>query len=72
MQRVAAFTVAGVMLVILADFPTTSPLAVAFAWLIFLSTLYLVGPVAMERVQAFITPKSAPASIGGTSGGGTF
>lgn len=65
MQRVGAFTIAAVMLVILADFPTTAGLAVAFAWLIFLSTLYLIGPVAFGRLQSFIgaatpAPTTAP------------
>lgn len=53
-QRVAAFVTLSVMLVILADFNTTASLAVAFAYLFLLATLYLVGPVAASRVQSMI------------------
>lgn len=53
-QRVAAFIIVGAFLVIAADFPLTAPLAVGFAWLFFLATLYLVGPVAFKRLQAMI------------------
>lgn len=53
-QRVAAFIVVGAMLIILADFETTGTLAVAFAYLFLLSTLYLVGPVALGRLQELI------------------
>lgn len=53
-QRVAAFVIVGVSLVILADFETTASLAVAFAYLFLLSTLFLVGPVAAARLQQAI------------------
>lgn len=53
-QRVTAFVIVGVMLVILADFPATASLAVAFAYLFFLATLFLVGPVAFARLQSAI------------------
>lgn len=66
-QRVAAFVIAGSMLVILADFETTAPIAVGFAYLFLLATLFLVGPVAFARLQSMIgvTP---PAAIGGGGG----
>jgi hypothetical protein len=57
-QRVAAFAIVAVSLVILADYDTTAPIAVGFAYLFLLSTLYLVGPVAMSRLQSMIGVKS--------------
>lgn len=53
-QRVAAFVLVGVSLVIMADYGPTAPIAVGFAYLFLLSTLYLVGPVAFERLQKMI------------------
>lgn len=50
-QRVAAFVVFGTFLVIMADFPSTAPLSVAFAYLFLIATFFLVGPVAFERIQ---------------------
>lgn len=68
-QRVAAFVIFGVMLVVLADYPTTAPIAVGFAYLFLLSVLVLVGPIAFGRLQALIgaTPD---APTGGGGGGG--
>ena len=68
MERVAAFVIVGTSLVILADFETTGPIAVAFGYLILLSSLVLVGPIAAERLQTVIGVKPT----GGTSGGGTY
>jgi hypothetical protein len=59
-QRIAAFVIVGVFLVVAADYETTAPLAVGFAYLFLLSTLYLVGPVAFSRLQTVIGAKSTP------------
>jgi hypothetical protein len=53
-QRVAAFGIVGVMLIVAADYETTAPIAVGFAYLFLLSTLYLVGPIAFGRLQELI------------------
>lgn len=66
-QRVAAFVIVGASLVILADFPTTAPIAVGFAYLFLLSTLILVGPIAAQRLQSMIGVKP-DAAIGGGGG----
>ncbi len=68
MERAAAFVIVGTSLVILADFETTGPIAVAFGYLILLSSLILVGPIAAQRLQEMIGAKPT----GGTSGAGTW
>lgn len=51
MERVAGFAIMGFVLIVASDFPTTAPLAVAFAWLIFLSSALIVGPAAFKNLQ---------------------
>jgi hypothetical protein len=53
-QRVAAGVFVLVVLLAAADFEPTSSLAVAFAWVIFFSTLFTVGPSAFANVQTMI------------------
>jgi hypothetical protein len=62
MQRVAGFVVVTGALLVASDFAPTAPLAVAFAWLIFLSSALIVGPAAFANVQASLgvgTPTKA-------------
>jgi hypothetical protein len=68
-QQVAAFIIAGSMLVILADFETTAPIAVGFAYLFLLSTLFLVGPTAFGRLQTLIGASPTGSTSGATGGG---
>lgn len=60
-QRVTAFVIVGVMLVVAADYDTTAPLAVGFAYLILLTAVYFVGPIAFGRLQD-MTGASSPAA----------
>lgn len=53
-QRVVAFGVVGFALIVASDFETTGPLAAAFAGVILLSTVMLVGPVAFNRVSTLV------------------
>ena len=59
MQRVVAFVFVGFILVTMADFPETAPLAVGFAYLILLSAAMTVGPVALSRINELITEGNA-------------
>ena len=54
MERIAGFTIVFVVLITIADIPAMAPLAVAFAWVIFLSALMLVGPIAAERLSSLL------------------
>lgn len=55
MNRIVAFAFVGFVLVTASDFPETASLAVAFAYLILLSALMTVGPVAFGRITDLIT-----------------
>lgn len=66
MQRIVAGGVVFFSLVLAADIPATSQLAVAFAYLILLSAALTVGPVAFARVSAMVGGK--PASSGSHAG----
>ena len=54
-QRVVGFAVVALVLFMAADFPTTSELAVAFAYLIMLSALIAAGPAAFGRISSLVT-----------------
>lgn len=70
MQRLVAGGVVFFALVILADFDTTASIAVAFAYLILLSSLLTVGPVAMERISTLVgSPPLKATRSPGNSGG---
>lgn len=71
-QRVAAFIIVGMFLVIMADYETTAPIAVGFAYLFLLSSLILVGPVAFGRLQTLIGAKPEAATGGGGGGGAKY
>lgn len=59
MQRVAGFVVVTGVLLVASDFTPTAPLAVAFAWLIFLSSAMIVGPSAFANIQQSLVPTKA-------------
>lgn len=54
MQRGIAFGIVFFSLVMLADIPATSEVAVAFAYLILLATALTVGPVAFGRISSLV------------------
>lgn len=54
MQRVIAGGIVFFVLVMLADIPATSEVAVAFAYLILLSAALTVGPVAFGRISSLV------------------
>lgn len=62
MERIAAFVIVGLSLIVLADIDSMSTIAVAFAYLILLSVLMLAGPVAFGRLSALV---GAPGATGG-------
>jgi hypothetical protein len=51
-QRFMAWGVVAFSLIVLAEVPSTSQLAVAFAYLILVSVLLTVGPSAFANIQA--------------------
>lgn len=53
-QRVIAGGIVFFALVMLADIPATSQIAVAFAYLILLSAALTVGPVAFARISTLV------------------
>lgn len=71
MERIAAFVIVGLTLIVLADIEQLSSIAVAFAYLILLSVLMLAGPAAFARLSALVTAPSfnsrtrSPGSSGG-------
>lgn len=65
-QRLAAWGFVIFTLIVLAEFNATAELSVAFAYLILLSVLLTVGPVAFDNLSKMFT------TTGGTSGGGTW
>lgn len=64
MQQVVAFGVVAFVLVTASDFDTTAPVAVAFAYVILLTTAIAVGPVAFDRISSIV----GGASVGGGGG----
>lgn len=54
LQRGVAFGIVFFSLVMLADIPATSEVAVAFAYLILLSAALTVGPVAFGRISNLV------------------
>jgi len=50
-QRTGAFVIVAMFLVIASDFDTTAELAVAFAYLILISSLLVVGPAAFANLS---------------------
>ncbi len=50
-QRVAAFVVVTLSLLVAADLPQTAELAVAFAYLIMVGVLVAAGPTAFARIS---------------------
>jgi hypothetical protein len=69
MQRIVAGGIVFFSLVILSDVPTTSSIAVAFAYLILLSAALTVGPVAFGRVSNLVNSPSISTGVGGGSSG---
>lgn len=59
MERVAGFVIMGFVLIVASDFPTTAPMAVAFAWLIFVSSALIVGPAAFANLQTTLAGVTA-------------
>lgn len=57
-QPLIAFGVVAFVLVTASDFETTGPIAVAFAGVILLSTVMVVGPVAFDRVSKLVAGRS--------------
>jgi hypothetical protein len=56
-QRIAAWGVVVFTLIVLAEFDVTAELAVAFAYLILLSVLLTVGPVAFDNLSKMVKAK---------------
>lgn len=54
-KPIIAFGIVGFVLITASDFEATSPLATAFAGVILLSTVLLVGPVAFNRVSKLVS-----------------
>lgn len=63
MQRIFAGGVVFLVLIVLADNESTESIAVAFAYLILLSALMTVGPVAFGRVSALVNASSASSTL---------
>jgi hypothetical protein len=61
-NEIVAFGVVAFVLVTASDFETMAPLAVAFAGVILLSTVLLVGPVAFDRINKLVTNATAKGS----------
>jgi hypothetical protein len=53
-QRIAGGIVVAMFLVIASDFDATAQLAVAFAYLILISSLLVVGPAAFENLSRMV------------------
>jgi len=68
-QRLAAWGVLAFTLIVLAEFPTTSELAVAFGYLILVSVLLTAGPAAFANLSR-MTGGSSDTTGGGHSVGG--
>lgn len=66
-ERIAAWGVVIFALIVLAEFNATAELSVAFAYLILLSVLLTVGPVAFDNISKMFTAQPS-----GSSGGGTY
>ena len=64
-QRVVAFGIVGFVLIVASDFESTGPLATAFAGVILLSTVMLVGPVAFDRVTNLVGTTGTTGPTGG-------
>lgn len=60
MQRIFAGGVVFLALIIVADNPSTSAIAVAFAYLILLASLMTVGPVAFGRISSLVSGSTQP------------
>lgn len=58
-QRVVGFAVVGFVLFVAADFPATSQLAVAFAYLIMVAALIAAGPAAFGRISSLVNGGTA-------------
>lgn len=72
MERIAAFVIVGLSLIVLADIEQLSTLSVAFAYLILLSVLMLAGPTAFGRLSSLVGAPSTtinPSRNPGNSGG---
>lgn len=54
-ERIAAWGVVIFTLIVLAEFNSTAELSVAFAYLILLSVLLTVGPVAFDNISKMFT-----------------
>lgn len=54
-QRIAAWGVVVFVLIVFAEFDATAELSVAFAYLILLSVLLTVGPVAFDNLSKMVT-----------------
>lgn len=54
-NRVAGAIVVAMFLVIASDFDPTAELAVAFAYLILISSLLVIGPQAFANLSALVT-----------------
>jgi hypothetical protein len=49
-QQIIGFGIVGFVLITGSDFDATAPIAVAFAYVILLTVLLTVGPVAFDRI----------------------
>lgn len=59
MERIAGGAFVFFVLIVGADFDTTAPIAVAFAYLILISALLLKGPAAFANLSKIVSPKGA-------------
>jgi hypothetical protein len=61
-QRIAGGIFVGFVLVVASDFTPTAQLAVAFAYLILISSALVVGPAAFDNVSRMVgaRPRSLP------------
>jgi hypothetical protein len=66
MERYAAGAIVFFSLIVIADIPSLSLIAVAFAYLILLSAAMTVGPVAFGRLSTLV----GAAPVAGGGGGG--
>lgn len=71
MERIAAGGVVFFTLIVLADVPTTSALAVAFAYIILIGALMSIGPVAFGRVSRLVNGTGGAGGTGSNVGGGS-
>lgn len=65
MERLAAFVIVGLALVVAADIEQTSTIAIAFAYLILLVIAMYSGPTAFGRLSLLVTGKPTINSRGG-------